>query len=225
MAKKCPPGVFCIENVTFTILILLGVSVLYIGYYVFLRPITHKYNMTTQNDYRLSNQIQESDSNEYYIKPGTFFSNLTKDVFLNPYSPPLKENRFLFGDSSMRITYEEPRHHRGPGGYGVPINMQTSHYDMEYRQMGILTRQSGKQTIIPLFGRPLHSNRNKWQYYTMTENNNMIKLPVSRGGRSCTDDVGCDELYNGDNVYVEGYQDTFKVTVYENDKPRYIPYL
>ena len=37
--------------------------------------------------------------------------------------------------------------------------------------------------------------------------------------------VLCDELTSGDTVYVEGYNDAFKVTIYENSQPRYIPIL
>lgn len=226
MPKKCPPGVICVENVTLFVFVMLGISLLYIMYRVFFVPTKHSgsntYSKSLQDPLQKYDEliiddapIQIQEKSPYYMKPNTFFSNMTSDVFLNPHSPPLKENRFML----MGGIYG------GPQGQAKLINMQTSHYDMDYRQVGILTRQGGKQTIIPLFGRPLHSNRNKWQYYTMTENNNMIKLPVSRGGRSCTDDVGCDELFNGDNIYVEGYQDTFKTTIYENDKPRYIPYL
>ena len=65
-------------------------------------------------------------------------------------------------------------------------------------------------------GRPLHTNRNKWQYYTISDQNQGIKLPVSRNGRSCTNEYGCDDLFNGDTIYVEGYKDAFKVTIYEN---------
>ena len=38
-------------------------------------------------------------------------------------------------------------------------------------------------------------------------------------------EYGCDELMSGDTVYVEGYNDAFKVTIYENSQPRYIPFL
>ena len=48
---------------------------------------------------------------------------------------------------------------------------------------------------------------------------------MSHNGRSCTSEYGCEELMNGDVVYVEGYKDAFKVTIYENSEPRYIPYL
>ena len=74
-------------------------------------------------------------------------------------------------------------------------------------------------------GRPLHVNRNKWQYYTMSDKNNSVKLPISVKGKSCTTEYGCDCLFNGDSVYVEGYNDAFKVTMYDNDSPQYIPFL
>ena len=37
--------------------------------------------------------------------------------------------------------------------------------------------------------------------------------------------LGCDDLYTGDIVHVEGYKDKFKVTTYENDMPKYIPFI
>jgi hypothetical protein len=205
MVKKCPPGILCIENNTiltiFLLLTILGVIVYF-------------------NIYKSNNQEskvvvvernQHTQNNPYFNKPSTILSPFQNDLFLNPYSPPLKENRFFpMNNHDVR---------------GVPINMQTSHYNLTYKQVGILTRENGKETILPIFGRPLHSNRNKWQYYTMTDKNNMIRLPVSKNGKSCTNDYGCDELFNGDNVYVEGYKDSFNVTIYENDRPTYIPYL
>ena len=79
--------------------------------------------------------------------------------------------------------------------------------------------------ILPLMGRPLFTNRDKWNFYTMSDKSNMIKLPITNKGRSCTSEYGCDNLYNGDTVYVEGYNDAFKVTVYDNQIMRYIPFL
>ena len=74
-------------------------------------------------------------------------------------------------------------------------------------------------------GRPLYVSRNKWQYYTMTDKTNSIKLPISYKGRSCTNEYGCDELLGGEHVYVEGYDEAFKVTKYDNDTIRYIPFI
>lgn len=59
----------------------------------------------------------------------------------------------------------------------------------------------------------------------MNDKSNAIKLPMSYNGRSCTSEYGCNELTSGDTVYVEGYNDAFKVTIYENSSLRYIPYL
>jgi len=124
--------------------------------------------------------------------------------------PPLKHNFFV------PPTTGDPR--------GVPINVPTRGFISEYKQLGLLERVNGKETVLPLMGRPLYSNRQKWQYYTMREYNN-IKLPVSKNGKSCTSEYGCDSMYNGDTVYVEGYNDAFKVTIYENNNMQYIPHL
>ncbi len=128
-------------------------------------------------------------------------------VLLNPYAPPLRDTTFF------------------RSSYGIPINVQTRGLDTAYSQVGILTRINGVETILPIMGRPLHVNRNKWQYYSMSDKNNSVKLPISRNGKSCTNEYGCDCLYNGDSVYVEGYNDAFKVTMYDNDRPQYIPFI
>jgi len=49
-------------------------------------------------------------------------------------------------------------------------------------------------------------------------------LPVTYKKRSCTSDQGCDNIYNGDTVYVEGYNDAFKATIYDNAIQYSIPY-
>ena len=136
-------------------------------------------------------------------------STNTTDVLGDPYTAPLKNTGYNTNDV------------RG----GIPINISTRAKDTKYTQVGILTRVNGNETILPLMGRQLFTNRDKWQFYTMSDQNNSIKLPISNNGKSCTGEYGCDNLYNGDNVYVEGYNDAFKVTMYDNNVMRYIPYL
>lgn len=203
MSKRCPPGVLCIENMTILFLICIFVVV---GLYVY-------YNGSTTNNDRISPIIIQKEIVNKGLAPRftTGYNNHPGDVLLNPYVAPLKNNYFFPPDSG------DPR--------GIPINVKTRGYDTSYRQAGILTRVNGPETILPLMGRPLHANRNKWQYYTMSDKNNSVKLPVSRSGRSCTNEYGCDEIYNSDTVYVEGYNDAFKVTIYDNSEPRYIPFL
>jgi hypothetical protein len=100
--------------------------------------------------------------------------------------------------------------------------------DVSYRQIGILTPLNQTEIIdtqtnqiLPLMGRPLFTNRDKWQFYTMTKNS--IKLPITNKGKSGSNEYGCDNIYNGDTIYVEGYAKGFRATVYENDTMRYIP--
>ena len=131
-------------------------------------------------------------------------SNNLSNSLSNPYLPPMQENPYF---------------------NRMPINQPTQDIPQDWRQIGILTRYSGKETILPLMGRPLIINRNRWQYYTMSDRHNSLRLPVIKNGKSCTSDNGCSDLFNGDQVYVEGYNDVFKVTIYENSNPRYIPYI
>jgi hypothetical protein len=199
--RKCPPGVICIENVTITFLICaLGLIVLFF-YYSGFSP--------NQSTIVVNREVSQGEAFPRWNVTNT---DAPRDVLMNPYSPPLKLDRFM-----PPVKTIDPR--------GVPINVRTRGFDDAYRQVGLLTRLNGKETILPLMGRPLHTNRNKWQYYTISDQHQGIKLPVSRNGRSCTNEYGCDDLFNGDTIYVEGYKDAFKVTVYENALPRYIPYL
>lgn len=104
----------------------------------------------------------------------------------------------------------------------VPVNIESRGPSPAYTQIGILTRNG--DLILPLMGRRLM--RDKMQYYTISNTGNMnTKLPISKNGKSCTGEYGCDEVYDGDTVFVEGYSDTFRATIYENSRFNYIPYL
>jgi hypothetical protein len=133
------------------------------------------------------------------------------NVILDPYGPPLRTDGLYF-DRPMR---------------GIPVNIETRGMNQEYTQLGILTRESHKgELILPLMGRRLISGLDKWQYYTISNTGNMnTKLPISVKGRSCSGEYGCDCVSDGDIVYVEGYQDTFKTTLYEPARFNYIPYI
>lgn len=204
MASKCPPGVFCIEN--YTLLIVIIISILILLY------LNNKFR-TTNNDKSLNIDLVSNISsliNNLKI-PRNFITNNNNDVLLNPYEPPLRNNNIFINS--------------GESPPGIPINIPTQSVDSTYRQVGILTRTNGDETILPLMGKPLFTNRDKWNFYTMSDKNNSIKLPISYKKKSCTNEYGCDNLNNGDMVYVEGYNDAFKVTSYDNNTIRYIPYL
>jgi hypothetical protein len=108
-----------------------------------------------------------------------------------------------------------PRRQREPDIFLNPyVPPQKPIMNTSYSQLGILTDKNN--TILALFGKPHHTARNKWTYYTMSDRNVSVKLPVIRNGKSCTGDYGCDEIMNGENVYVHGYNDVFNVLIYDN---------
>lgn len=104
----------------------------------------------------------------------------------------------------------------------VPPMVRTM--NINYQQVGILTRNDLGETILPLMGRELYRTGGKWNYYTMNDKNNMIRLPIKVNGKSGTAEYGCDQLYNNDSVYVDGYNSSFYVTIYEKDNIHYTPF-
>ena len=73
-------------------------------------------------------------------------------------------------------------------------------------------------------GRILFSRRDLWNYYTISNQHNNVKLPISVKGKSALNENGVDKIYNGNTVYVEGVNDAYKVTIYDNDTIRYLPF-
>ena len=226
MKNKCPPGIICIENFTFLIIIFILIVIFYYIYFILNLENKKKYNyVNNKNNNKTNNIINtgNNNSNGLFPKPSYSFSNVDNDILLNPYEGPLIDNR-IFPNTNLQFKNK------------IPINIETQSFDSSYRQIGILTRHGNSQeTILPLMGRPLIANREKWNFYAMSDKNNMIKLNVSTIGNSncagvnnyknCMTNVGCDDLYNGDLVKVDGYNDLFKVIIYENNSQKYIPYI
>ena len=225
MVKKCPPGVFCIENYTLSVL-----ALIIIGFLLYLWKNSNTNNSNSGNSNannsknnnpvnQLTNRIDSlittltsnTNNNMVHTRPDSIFTT-NNSVLLNPYVPPNRDDRPFIDSNNL-----DPR--------GMPINIRTQGVESTYRQVGILTRINGPETILPLMGRPLIAGRDTWNFYTMTDKNNMVKLPITFKNRNCSNQYGCDNVYNGDTVYVEGYNDAFRVTVYENNTMRYIPYI
>mgnify|MGYP001387039143 CR=1 FL=1 len=106
----------------------------------------------------------------------------------------------------------------------IPINVPTQGVDTNYRQVGILTRINGQETILPLMGRKTYNRSNKWVYYTATDKYNQIKLPLSHNGKNCTGEYGCDEFMDGTIINIPELNGSFTVKIYENNSLQYIPY-
>lgn len=197
MPNQCPTGVICIEYTAITFyLIIFGI----IGYLVYL-------NFQEKTPIHIFNHIPSN-------------TNLDKNtnIFNSSSEPPLSDNQHftqLSGDV------------RG----GIPINIKTrsSSRQHNYSQIGILTKENnngiGENLILPLMGKINDTSRDKWNFYTISNTGSVnTKLPISVNGKNCSNEYGCDDIMNGDNVYVEGYNGIFNVTKYENNDFQYIPF-
>jgi hypothetical protein len=210
MGKKCIPGVFCIENMTLFLLFVILVLVVYFYYSISKNGVGMGQGQGGSDSAKVIFVTQPPQVNTL----GGISARL--DPLNDPYSPPLKNEGIYY-----------PRTYGGDIRGAIPINVETRGLPTSYQQIGILTRLSGSNDmILPLMGRRTMAGRDKWQYYTISNTGNLnTKLPISQNGKSCTSEYGCDNISNGDIVYVEGYNDSFRATVYETSTFQYIPQL
>jgi hypothetical protein len=120
--------------------------------------------------------------------------------------------------------------------YGTPINIPSRGPNVSYQQVGILykehienpDKQPGNNTdsnILPLFGRPTFNGSRRWNYYTSSDKYQNYKMPITRNGQKCDNDLGCEEIRDGDILDIPSYNGKFKVEIYNYDKPSYIPFV
>jgi len=220
MKKKCPPGVFCIENITMGFIAFIIVIVIYFLYSTLTKRTEYE---SKERKYSRGN-LDERPPRLGLIPrfPNIPYNNnlappVPGDVLLNPYIPPLSDERYFL-----------PQINVIPPGT-VPINISTNvgAVDTNYRQVGILnpTNKPNKDNVLPLMGRPVFTNRDKWQYYTIGNQYNSVKLPIIVKGRSGLNEYGVDRLYNGDTIYIEGLNDVYRATIYDNDTIKYLPFI
>jgi hypothetical protein len=80
-----------------------------------------------------------------------------------------------------------------------------------FQQVGLL--MGGSETF-PIYGKPSYAYRDRWNYYTTTQGEQMYPLPISNGDRDCTEDIGCQELYGNEDLSILGKEGTFKSKIY-----------
>jgi hypothetical protein len=90
-----------------------------------------------------------------------------------------------------------------------------------YQSMGVLKTDTGQ--ILPLYGRRTASRSDRFQYYTRTDSYNPIQLPLEHKRHNCQDDVGCDEVYDGDSLKIAATGEKATATIYRFSGPTYIP--
>jgi hypothetical protein len=208
---KCPRGYICLSQRMGTPL-LTGVLIAFIFItlmYLFnhttkkivkdtIKQFTKKKSVELE---RLNGNQPNREINVNFRNPISVKPEFGDDIANNPYIPPLKEHS------------------------GLPINMRTRGHPGNFQQMGVLTGQrNGKEVVLPLYGRQTYGGSDYYEYYTASEGYHSYKIPLVKGGRDCTDERGCKEIFDGDDVNVNTYDGSFKANIYKNSLPRYIPY-
>ena len=214
MNNTCPNGYICINHFQVIIIIVMILGIMYAinnESYKKIFTNSHKLEMK-ENELRFkNNEISKLKENELsQLKEQNNYRQHNENVILDPLYPPLKR--------------------------GIPINIETRESGGDYQQLGILskgainddTETPGNNTdsvILPLYGKPTYRGSNKWLYYTETDKLHPVKIPVNYSGKDCTDDYGCDEIYDGTSVSIPSYNGDFTAKIYKMNKPRYIPYV
>lgn len=240
--KECPPGLICFN---YSKLILLLIIIFFIIYWIVTEwnKSTHQIiennmeniNQTIKKENEILNtkieeietknkfqELKEKQQRELVELPKIPYSivandsmytvNKAYDRIINPLLPPERSNPYTtpYGNYLRNI--------------GVPINIPTRGYSGEFQQVGILVNDKN-DNILPLYGKPTYPGSSKWMYYTATDKFREVKIPIFKNKRNCTEEYGCDEIYNNDELFVPAYNKKFRVTLYTLDTPKYIPYL
>lgn len=122
-------------------------------------------------------------------------------VMTNPASPSHNQE----GNKLPVYPDKEPQ-------YPLRVLSQTA----DFQQIGILKSEDGSEPIVlPLFGRRLPNRPDRWEYYTATDKQHMLKVSVEFESRDCLEEVGCNELYKGDKVVVPVYGKNYEVQLYK----------
>ena len=128
--------------------------------------------------------------------------------WLNPYSPPVVYND-LMGHAPYFNIPTQP--------YSYPSIYENPYMgsNLGWRQYGMLTSVDGGE-VLPLMGRETQRNRNKFQYYTISNQHNNIKLPITVKGKNGLDEYGVDEVSGGETVLVNGHGQVYTISMYPN---------
>ena len=196
LPRSCPPGVWCISGGLIATLLIGGIILLAILYYVFkLTPMMQMVmpQMPQMPQMQMAapiTMIQQGGDSRYDRAPQPL-----RDWIGRPEMPPIG---------------------------ALPINIPTQGLPDSFQSVGVI--QAGDQ-ILPLYGRRTLRGSDRWNYYTRTDTYNPVPLPVHFQRRDCMDDVGCQEILSGETVKIDALHKEGKTNIYRSGGPKYIPGL
>ena len=194
---KCPPGVVCITPAytLFLGLILVGISVA-----VFL--------------------LGAKQHNQAVPAP-IVYTQESPPIAVQVAATQSGDDRFTRAPKPERHWITQPDLPTASEMYGKLPRVPTRGIPETYQSMGVITMEDG--AILPLYGRRTASRSDRFQYYTRTDSYNPVQLPLKHNRRDCQDDIGCEELFDGENITVTPTGQTGKATIYRFDGPTYVP--
>lgn len=200
MGKKCIPGLFCIDNMTLFVLIIIGLLLFYAFYKLYKIEIGVSHSLSHSPSPQIININNNIESDSTAFDNGVPPQNILAGISL----PPVLGSMFPSTRGSIPINIET----RPSSGY-------------KYVQVGMLEKinNSTDGLVLPLMGRRL--TRNKWQYYAVSNTHLNIKLPIKIKGKSGSSEYGIDELSTGDSIFVVGNGD-YIVNVYDGANYHYL---
>lgn len=193
LTGRCPPGVICITPATILILLLLTCVVILVAIY-----------------------FQPPTKVERVVETGAVAPSIAVQVAASQ-----GDDRFSRAPKPERHWITTPEIPTPGEIFGKLPRVPTRGIPETYQSMGVITMEDGQ--ILPLYGRRTASRSDRFQYYTRTDTFNPVQLPIRHKRRDCQDDVGCEELFNGESVSIAPTNQRGAVTIYRFDGPTYVP--
>ena len=141
---------------------------------------------------------------------------------VNVITPPAEDGRYTRAPKPERNWITTPDLSAVVNSPTVLSSIPTRGLPDSYQSFGIITVGD---KVVPLYGRQLASRSDRFQYYTRTDTYNPVQLPIRYNNRDCQDDIGCEELFDGDMVQVPGNGTSGRVSIYRFSGPTYVPVI
>jgi len=149
-------------------------------------------------------QMSQMNQSDTIVKEKIIYKTIEKEIEDQPYrediyKPDLRQGRSF-----------------------PPFNIKTRGPPEEYDMVGFLQDSDDSNKLQQLYGRRTYPNSNLWNYFVKSDQYHQIPIPVSIGGQNCTDERGCKELNDKDNLNILNKEHT--ATIYKPEPYYYNPY-
>ena len=72
-----------------------------------------------------------------------------------------------------------------------------------------------------MYGKPTYLGSRHYNYYTISKEG--VKIPLKLNNNNCTDDRGCEEINDGQEITIPEYNGTFTANIYKNESQDIFP--